>query len=544
VTNEAENRPRARTDLWLALGTLAVLVPFGGKAFHIDDPLFLQVAEQIGRAPLDFFGFELNWYGVVQPMFDVTRNPPLTGYWLAAFGTTLGFSEWVLHAAMWFPAIALALGIRRLAAAFCDAPLLATVIALATPAVLVPATSIMSDIPMLALWCWSVVWFDRGLKQESGAMRALVCAGLLAGAAALTKYFGLALVPLLLLYGLVHQRRLGPWALCLLIPLALTAAFDGWTSALYGRHVLLDAAGYASDFVGKPAGSLPRALGVGLSFLGGALLPTLFFAPFVWKRRTLVVGSSLVIATGLGLLALDPPEGAPDIALQLAVFAGAGVHVLGLAARDLVQRRDATSVLLGAWVAGVLCFAAFTNWTANVRSILPAAPAVAILLVRALPRPLDLRAFAPLLVAGLALSLAVTWADDRLAESARSAASHFSAGRTSSTPARFAGAWGFQHYMQRAGFERVRIGETLLEPGDLLIVPRNNTNAFELAPQLASAVDRPGFAAARGIAVMARERGAGFHTAQWGPLPFSFGPAPEESYTVYRMRRQFRLHLR
>ena len=35
------------TPIWLALATIAALAPFLNKAFHIDDPLFLWMAEQI-----------------------------------------------------------------------------------------------------------------------------------------------------------------------------------------------------------------------------------------------------------------------------------------------------------------------------------------------------------------------------------------------------------------------------------------------------------------------------------------------------------------
>lgn len=55
-------------QLGLGLVTLGLLLPFAGKAFHIDDPIFLWTAEQISVSSADFFGFDVNWYGFIQPM--------------------------------------------------------------------------------------------------------------------------------------------------------------------------------------------------------------------------------------------------------------------------------------------------------------------------------------------------------------------------------------------------------------------------------------------------------------------------------------------
>ena len=89
------------------------------RAFDIDEPLFLWLAEQITREPLDFFGFEVNWYGTSQPMYAVTRNPPLVGYAIAAAAAVVGWSERALHGVFLLPAAAAALGslsiARRLA---------------------------------------------------------------------------------------------------------------------------------------------------------------------------------------------------------------------------------------------------------------------------------------------------------------------------------------------------------------------------------------------------------------------------------------------
>ena len=85
--------------LVLAISVVGLLSLFADKAFSIDDPLFIWLAHHIADHPLDFYGFTVNWFGELKPMFDESQNPPLAGYYLAAVGELFGWSERALHAA-------------------------------------------------------------------------------------------------------------------------------------------------------------------------------------------------------------------------------------------------------------------------------------------------------------------------------------------------------------------------------------------------------------------------------------------------------------
>lgn len=61
----------------LATLTILLLVPFANKAFHIDDPMYLWAAKHILKSPPDFYNFNVNWYGIEEPMSSVMKNPPL-----------------------------------------------------------------------------------------------------------------------------------------------------------------------------------------------------------------------------------------------------------------------------------------------------------------------------------------------------------------------------------------------------------------------------------------------------------------------------------
>src|SRR5438045_8572147 len=86
----------------LALITAAALAPFLNKAFYVDDPLFIWMAQQIIRHPLNPYGFDVNWSSFTQPMSAVMQNPPLCSYYIAAIGSIFGWSEMSLHAAFLF----------------------------------------------------------------------------------------------------------------------------------------------------------------------------------------------------------------------------------------------------------------------------------------------------------------------------------------------------------------------------------------------------------------------------------------------------------
>ena len=64
----------------------------------------------------------------------------------------------------------------------------------------------MADVPLLACWVWAVVLWMRGI--EEGRRRCLVAAAVLVALAALTKYYGVALIPLLAAWTLRRRRAI------------------------------------------------------------------------------------------------------------------------------------------------------------------------------------------------------------------------------------------------------------------------------------------------------------------------------------------------
>jgi hypothetical protein len=538
--------------------TVLILVPFSGKAFHVDDTLFVLAAKQIANHPLDPYGFEVVWNTTAQRMSDVTENPPLASYYAALVGRLAGWSERALHLAFVVPALALVVGTYRLGLRCTRLPLLATLAALFTPGVLVSATSVMCDTTMAAFWVWAVVVWVEGLDPLKPHF--LLGSSLLIAASALTKYYGIALIPLLLAYSLVRLRSVGRWILFFLIPVFILIAYELWTAHVYGQGLIEAAASFAARERENQVGStLAHAL-VGLSFAGGCAASVLALSPILWSRGRIVAGLSAIVFFVVALnlnwlnigLSVSNAQAAQSlvshwklVSTQLSVWIVSGLSILAMVIAEVwARKRDAMSWLLAFWVLGTLIFAAFMNWTVNARSVLPMIPAVGLLIFRRLdgipsvlpPRPAIFVGLVGMMLAAV-LALLVTTSDFVWANSAREAANRiYQKTRSKQGKVYFAGHWGFQYYMQAMGFVSGDVYHYNFGPEDSLVVPFNNTGVavppreYVLVPHEQMVLLKGQF-----VTTMDEGLGAGFYSSNWGPLPFVFGPVSPERYETFRV---------
>jgi 4-amino-4-deoxy-L-arabinose transferase-like glycosyltransferase len=538
----------ARHPYWaLAILTFAALFPFLTKPFNVDDPLFLWAAKQIQLHPGNPYGFNVNWYGYEQSMSAVTQNPPLTSYYLALVAQIFGWNEIGLHLAFMLPAMAAVLGTYRLAKSFCTLPLFAALLTLFTPAFLVSSTTIMCDVPLLAFWVWATVFWVEGMEQDD--WRRLLAAGLLASLAFLTKYYGVCLIPLLGAYTFLQKRSCWRWGGFLLIPLGTALAYQLATRALYGQGMLSGAAKYAMHTKGWRGVFEEIISFTPLVFTGGCMLTATVFTPLMWRLRTLILFiAGAVLAAILyyknGALLnrfhdMDPAYKWP-VEIQTIFWAAGGIGILALAGVEVVRRRDAKSWLLTFWIFGCFSFSAFFNWTVNGRSILPMAPALAILITRCLEqKSLVLTPVTKVLVMVCAvLTLLVTRADFLLAIAVRQSAqqAHVVCGSPPGT-VWFEGHWGFQYYMESFAAKPMDFHQPeLIKSGDLLVEPMENSNVVLPTPANSDLLEVFAISGPSRLATWNFEIGAGFDASFGGPLPFAFGEVEPEKTIVYRLR--------
>lgn len=537
----------ARRDvLLLTIGSLLCLLPFVGKAVHLDDPVYVWIAQQIHIDPTDFFGFEINWHGHRVSIPEFNRNPPGVSYLLAAAAWIGGWSETVLHLGILPFSLAVVLGSWTLARRCCGQPLLAAAVGCATPAFVVSATTLMADVPMLACWLWALVCWERGMRR--GEALAFLSAAVLVALAVLTKFIALCLVPLLLGWSMLRELRPRMYMLWLLLPIVSLFGFEAYCVSLYGRGILTDAAGYASDV--STQFPIAERLVTALAFAGGTLLTTALYLPWLGSARTrvaalLAVPVLLGAVLALGQLGFTPirlPEGGFrwDIALQVSVFAAAGLPVLALALAELRRPPgDAVGWMLALWVLGIFSFAALVNWTVSTRVILPMAPAAGILVARGLEGKQALTSgwrMAPVAL-GLAVSLLVARADFEWAGSARRAANDLASRYGERGHTQFQGHWGFQYYFEKSGATPFDLRSRRVVPGNTLIEPCNNSNVVPFPQSFGRFVETARYPSSRWLTVHSPAVGAGFYASTFGPLPWVLGSAPDELYDVLILQR-------
>lgn len=544
-----EGEPDDRKAAWTAfLLPIVFLLPFVMKSYHADDLLFVWVVEQIMRAPLDFYGFSID-YGYTQtPIHEVFHNLPGVSYYLALFGVVFGGGEMVYHFAMLLPAGLAGLGIYLLARDLAPNPSVATLAAILTPAFLVSGSTLMSDLPVMAAFTWAVYYWRRGMREERG--RDLLIASLVISAGILLKYYAVTLIPLLLVYGLLIRRRMGGWCIYLIVPIAVLGTVQGITYALYGITTFTDAAGIALSSTWRTEeGPLTRPI-LTLVFLGGCFAPLALFLPYreSWRLYTgllaIVAFLSVPVAEGYSVLELMLGGSEPLAWSRLAwmgLLMWLGACLLVQAALAIYRQRDADAALLGLWIFGTVVFTAWINHYVNARAILPLLPAIAIVATRRFA--LDARvAWRLLPAAGLCLWTMV--GDyDAAAHGKRAAAEALDHAREEGSQLHHIAFWGSEYYLIAGGstafaFEEQEEFEQTAKPrmetGDVLFVHSLGVETWATPPRGFEIVRELAYPYRVGLTTFDAAAGAGFYSHRTGHLPYVMGRVAPARYLVLR----------
>lgn len=533
-----------------AILPLLLVAPFASKAYHIDDPLYLWSAKQILKEPFDYYGAIVNKWGTDQPLSEVMVIPPGYPYFLALVALMFGWGEIPIHLAMALTASCLGAGTYLVASRFCARPGLATTVAILSPAFVISSTTVMTDIPMTALFVWAVYFWLVGLEKNRHGL--LLASSLCMSLSMLFKYNGITVVPLLLVYSILAKRRAGWWMLYLLIPVLALAGYQWVEYLLYGKPQLA----YSFDYVKE---NYEKALApdwmkplICITFTGGSFASISLLTPLLWHRRVWL-GAAIAVAVGTGVgfmfseTLLYTTRVSPPLTLWLSVQNSfwfiSGVCVLMIAVLDLWRTRNKDSLLLFLWVFGTFAFAARVNWSINARALLPMLAPLAVLAVRQLDRPGSAALSGPrrgmcagLLGAAAVLTLTLTWADFKQANIARFAAQKFIADdKAYPHQYYFEDHWGFQYYMEEGGIPYLDAAK--LQVHDRIVAPLWGSVDVSYNPSMARRVPdaelkQPGLP---WIATMHPALCAGFYAHTRGPLPFAFGPVPPEEYAVFQV---------
>lgn len=548
--------PKNHQKTILAFITIAVLFPFLTKPVHIDDPLFIWVAQQISSNPLDFFGFDVNWYGHNISMAEINKNPPLTSYFIAISAALFGWSELALHIVFIAPLLGLMIGTYKLAKIAGADPFAVTLSILCCPVALISATTLMVDIFMLSLWVWAIVFWINGIDKQHQIL--LLMSGILITLAALSKYIAISLIPLLLFYTLLVEKRFTRNTAMLFVPTILIALFLWFMYLKYGQSFITNIFGFSVKARVEDSKSLSDGFFVGIAFLGGCLLYPLFYIRKLFSKKVIIWLLGL-FCIAIGTFLLSGHIGVTNIendgslryefVLQFTLFFILGIICIYLLFGELKDNSRPLTWLLCLWIVGILLFAFFLNWSINGRSILPVVPAMSIIIWRQLRKNISFAQgtpvvmYLPLLPAFL-IAVTVTFADFRFAKSMQDAALYSVKNyATEENTLWFQGAWGFQYYMQLYGAKRVVINESILRRGDILVIPTNNSNIFPVPQDRFQVLEVKEYEPSPWASILSRKSGAGFYTSMWGPLPYVLGNNSHEVYYILKVVKPWKVEV-
>ncbi len=468
----------------------------------IDDTAYLTYARHITANPFDPYGFTIHWYTYPQSAFEVLV-PPIIPYWLA-LGIRL-FGEHPAILKLWlFPFVLLFAGaMRELIRRFARGTEYLLPVLVLSPAVM-PSVNLMLDIPALALGLAAVALFARA--SDRGSWRIAIGAGLLAAVAMQTKYTMLLVPPAVAWYGLTHRRGV----LAAFTVFLAVVAFTGWELLLlakYGQsHFVFHATsqetppeageGWLAAFVRSKSALIPPLAGhLGCLGMGVGLVAACALG--ISRRSTIaavfvgVVGFLLIATVPYRWTVFVPrgPPGSYDTTavmvfwqsfgwlVLLSLASCAAVLVLTLE-KGLRLRWNRDSLFLVGWllieIAGYFVLTPFPA-ARRVIGIVVIGGLLAARAVSRLGRVHPDRRPGGWVVAFCILSgFAIAGIDtlDAVPEKVcAERAGAITADRPQGSTVWFAGHWGFQYYCERVGMKHLVPGQSVLMPGDYLVIP-------------------------------------------------------------------------
>jgi 4-amino-4-deoxy-L-arabinose transferase-like glycosyltransferase len=538
----------------IILTTFIISLPFIDQAFHIDDPLFLEVSRHALPNPVAMYDFTFNWLGRPGYVFDYFSNPPLVPLYIAAVNLVAQDREWLLHL-FFIPFFTIStVAFYALAKRFCPdiaadrsrtSALVAAAVFALNPALFVCSHTLMPDVPALAVLLCGMAIAIQGSDKRRPVL--LFIGALLAGCAALCKYNGVVSIAIVALYCLLQRA---PLTYAIIAGLAASLPTLGWmviSQAYYGTaHIISIAQFQTKDLV--DTSWPPKVLFVlgALGFVYGAYFVCMLAARF--KALGVIIGVALILPATLhsvGSLKEAPMRIAMDLSPSLlAILLGTAVLIALIkttfgARFSLSDPQSRDRLFLALWTLSVVGLHYNLLFLA-VRYLLPMLPPITLLLLQnaqcqwqkgGLNRP-HLAACCIYLL----ITFGVAASDYTLAGTYRA----FAETQARQQPATFFhGHWGFQYYMSKAKIpqqlEKTAPSDRI---GERLALADSSCSSFPAFKTTFPFVvtERTCFHSANPLRSLTTHPAAFFHSWQLTGLrhaaPFAFSVGPVECFSI------------
>ena len=566
-----EGRAARRGELVLAaLVAFLFALPFLDKAVQQDDWAYVVVSKFLIEEPATVLDRETVYQGEQHFARDGIFHGPV---WLVLLGLAQQLVDGLLLGHL-LQAAFLALTAAAIAslAARLGAPPVPTALALVlSPAPLVLSGALMTDLPMVALFSAALAVFVRGVA--TGSTKSLWLAGLLGLAAELTRYYGLAILPMFL----VGPFLLGPFRRKNLLPFAVSLggflAYTVVTRVVFGQADSTRATGALAGIaqIDREGCLLATACTLGgsaLVWLVGALLAPgrtlrgLLGEPV--KLSLCLLGLALGVTFALTAAgARDPQPKGINIGVQWVCFLLGGVLLLAALRPwfDVARMRGGLAswrkgrgfeAWVGLWLAGFAFAAVVAVPFGSTRYCLPALPPLFLLAGLFAARHLPRAAAWIAVIVSAVLGVLCAEADRRAARVYPEYAEEIAAalGEGGELEGRKAWIWGelgFRYYLERtAGLEILptssnepAAGDVILRSGICTASPDGRTGTYRLHKDLFPRIAPiPGaervFEDDWPVRIHNPYAAAGFYGRPAGFLPFAFSTVPHDRMQLWR----------
>lgn len=537
-----------RAALPALLLSAVILLPHLGKAFTIDDTIFLREARHALTDPLHPTAFDLLWDVEVERVSQVVPSGPIQA-WLLVPALRAADQERAAHlimlAVLWVGIVA-AVGLaRRLRLDGAGMTVVGLLVA-ASPAVLGMAATAMPDVTVMTL---GTAGLERLVAWQQDRRRHQVAAAvLLLGITPLARSHGLLLLgvaAMLLVWASPVPRRWRErlprlWPVAAAGALMLGIVFVTRDPGPAAGNVVSAAAGLSSASTTRLTKNLA-------GFLVHWVLTMTFAVPWValrWRemaRSRWVVGAAVV---GLAVAAYVARSRATNFYWALVPVAGLGAAALADALREARALRRVEDLALWCWLLIGLVALPYVQLPA--KYLVASAPAAAILVARAAGRARGMFprvALGLTLVVGASLGLAIIRADAALSGMSKWAVEKLIEPRVAAgEKVWFVGHWGFQWYAENAGARPVSLSTQFPSAGDTVVVSAGSSPSEKVLKRLrrdfpdAVPLDRL-TDTTRGGRVMNVRRKVGFFSNGHGALPWTWSRAPLDEFTVWQLVR-------
>jgi 4-amino-4-deoxy-L-arabinose transferase-like glycosyltransferase len=520
--------------------TFAVLLPFLGKAFSIDDVTFLLQAQHVLKDSLHPTAFDMVFHGIAIRLSSKMVSGPVMA-WLLVPSVLLGGAEWIAHliqatflavGAVATAALGTRLGLDRTRAT------IAALLVVVSPAVIAMASTAMPDVNAMT---FGVIGMERLVAwRQQRRWSAAFLAALFLALAVLSRPHVLLVFGCGALLIISNERwRLKPWKRLgdvgsavapLVMALVILAVVN------YATRDLTSGGDLAGATLSERGGVSfwPNLANVpvqwALSFPLAVLWPLTGLRRFLWSR-----GTGVGFALG-ALLAFNTNAQSSSWWMGLYVMlVSVGSAVLLDILVDAWERKDKTQIALGLWLLIAASAAPYEHLPA--KYLVPAAPAMAILIARAAHLDKQHRLRVALLgvacICGLALGVLIIRADAALGEIGREGGAQAGAQVSQGNRVWMDGAWGFQWYAMQAGAKPMTDTQAIPTAGDVVVVGLQGRLANMLCPHK-TLVSRRVFDEPGGR-VLSVDSNAGFFSNNWGMLPWSWGHGELGRIEVWRI---------